>query len=212
MSSWSRVKSLTGITGEVSKLNWLEHIKTWWKGQTEKSGKPWGILLIIGLLLAVIVWPTSQTSTGQGTEEGQGKSGNGAQGTENLTYEEQLEEKLAAILSRVKGAGAVQVMITLESSSELVLQVDESHTTDVVRETDSAGGTRDSNQSSYTKDTVQTGTDDGPYVIKEINPKVSGVLIIAEGAGSAAVKNEICEAVEALFNLPIHKIKVLEAE
>lgn len=106
----------------------------------------------------------------------------------------------------------MEVMITLESSSELVLQVDESQTTENLHEEDSAGGTRDSSQSSYSKDTVQTGSEDGPYVIKEINPQVSGVLVIAEGAGSAAVKNEIYEAVEALFNIPIHKIKVLEAE
>lgn len=177
-----------------------------------KTEKPWGILLIIGLLLAVIVWPTSGTSSDENAENGKGQGEGSVQGTESLTYEEQLEEKLASILSGVKGAGAVKVMITLESSSELVLQVNENHTSDVVRETDSAGGTRDSSQSSYTKDTVLAGSDEGPYVIKEINPKVSGVLIIAEGAGSAAVKNEICEAVEALFNLPIHKIKVLEAE
>ena len=103
-------------------------------------------------------------------------------------------------------------MITLVSSSELVLQVDERKTADESGETDSDGRVKNSSQSEYTKETVLTGNADGPYVIKEINPQVSGVLILAQGAGSAAVKNEICEAVEALFNLPIHKIKVLEAE
>ena len=192
-------------------MNVLEQIKQWGKGQSGKFGRPWGIVLIIGLLLAVIVWPTSETDSQVGNGSADAQTGS-AQGTESLTYEEQLEEKLAAILSKVKGAGAVEVMITLESSSELVLQVDESQTTDNVHEEDSAGGIRDSSQSSYTRDTVQTGSAESPYVIKEINPQVSGVLIIAEGAGSAAVKNEIYEAVEALFNLPIHKIKVLEAE
>lgn len=190
----------------------LEDIKHRCKKQPEKSGYFWGILLIVGLLLAVIVWPASG-----GDSDNTGKNDvqleiTGAQGTENLTYEEQMEKKLASILSKVKGAGKVEVMITLESSSELVLQVDESQTTENLHEEDSAGGTRDSSQSSYSKDTVQTGSEDGPYVIKEINPQVSGVLVIAEGAGSAAVKNEIYEAVEALFNIPIHKIKVLEAE
>ena len=188
-----------------------ENISQWYKKLTEKSGHFWGIMLIVGLLLAVIVWPTSGDKSEEKQNDIQAEL-TGTQATENLTYEEQLEKKLAAILSKVKGAGKVEVMITLESSSELVLQVDENGSSDTIHEEDSAGGVRDSSQSSYSKDTVQTGSDDTPYVIKEINPKVSGVLVIAEGAGSAAVKNEIYEAVEALFNLPVHKIKVLEAE
>ena len=123
-----------------------------------------------------------------------------------------MEEKLASILSRVRGAGKVTVMITLESSSELVLQKDETKNTETIREKDSAGGIRDSSTTDYSSSTVQAGAEGSPYVIKEINPKVSGVLVLAKGAGSAAVKNEIYEAVEALFNLEVHKIKVLEAE
>ncbi|MBQ1208249.1 MAG: stage III sporulation protein AG [Lachnospiraceae bacterium] len=179
------------------------------------SGKPWAILLIIGLLLAVIAWPTGDgEKNAKGNERDPAKEGDEriAQGVNNLTYEEQLEGKLEAILSKVKGVGEVKVMITLISSSELVLQVDEQNMTDKVSETDSDGGTTNSIQSENTRETVLTGSAEGPFVIKEINPQVSGVLILAQGAGSAAVKNEICEAVEALFNLPIHKIKVLEAE
>ena len=192
-----------------------EAVQQWWKKQAELSGKPWAILLIIGLLLAVIAWPTGDgEKNAKGNERDPAKEGDEriAQGVNNLTYEEQLEGKLEAILSKVKGVGEVKVMITLISSSELVLQVDEQNMTDKVSETDSDGGTTSSIQSENTRETVLTGSAEGPFVIKEINPQVSGVLILAQGAGSAAVKNEICEAVEALFNLPIHKIKVLEAE
>ena len=176
----------------------------------EDGRKPWGVILLIGILLAVIVWPTDK-KTEEGKNEGVNEESE-AKGTESLTYEEQLEEKLSAILSKVKGAGHVEVMITLASSSELVLQVDESRSAEVIQERDNEGGTRDTDQSAYRKETVLVGAGEEPYVIKEINPQVSGVLILAQGAGSAAVKNEICEAVEALFNLPLHKIKVLEAE
>ena len=193
----------------------LDGVRQWWRKQAESSGKPWAILLILGLLMAVIAWPVGDENEGKG-DDGKKLAKDGGEGisqvTDNLTYEEQLEEKLASILSRVKGAGKVEVMITLVSSSELVLQADERKITDESGETDRDGGTKSSSQSEYTKETVLTGNADGPYVIKEINPQVSGVLILAQGAGSAAVKNEICEAVEALFNLPIHKIKVLEAE
>lgn len=188
------------------KKNWISGMMNRLMGKRQT----WAIVLIIGLLLAVIVWPTSS-----GDEQG----GNNAPqtepplvGTDELTYEEKLEEKLAKILSQVKGAGRVEVMITLESSSELVFQTDEAQNTETIHEQDSAGGIRDSSAIEYSSDTVQAGSDGSPYVIKEINPQVSGVLVLAQGAGSAAVKNEIYEAVEALFNLEVHKIKVLEAE
>lgn len=40
--------------------------------------------------------------------------------------------------------------------------------------------------------------------------EVLGVIISADGGGSAVVKAEISEAMEALFGLPTHKIKVLK--
>lgn len=45
---------------------------------------------------------------------------------------------------------------------------------------------------------------------KSVYPELSGVVISADGGGSAVVKSEISEAMEALFGLPPHKIKVLK--
>lgn len=188
------------------KKNWITNLV----GRLKGKRQTWAIVLIIGLLLAVIVWPTSSGNEPNG--DGADQTETPLAGTDELTYEEKLEEKLASILSQVKGAGKVEVMITLESSSELVFQTNERKNTETIHEQDSAGGIRDSNTVDYNSDTVQAGSDGSPYVIKEINPQVSGVLVLAQGAGSASVKNEIYEAVEALFNLEVHKIKVLEAE
>ena len=40
--------------------------------------------------------------------------------------------------------------------------------------------------------------------------QVSGIIISADGGGSSVVKTEISQAMEALFDLPPHKIKVLK--
>ena len=40
--------------------------------------------------------------------------------------------------------------------------------------------------------------------------EVLGIIISADGGGSSVVKAEISEAMEALFGLPSHKIKVLK--
>lgn len=40
-------------------------------------------------------------------------------------------------------------------------------------------------------------------------PKVEGVLVSCQGAGKGSVNADITEAVQALFNLDAHKVKVL---
>ena len=49
-----------------------------------------------------------------------------------------------------------------------------------------------------------------PVIEKEICPEISGIIISASGGGSPQIKAEISEAMEALFGLPAHKIKVLK--
>lgn len=45
---------------------------------------------------------------------------------------------------------------------------------------------------------------------KEQYPEVTGIIISADGGGNAVVRTEISEAMEALFGLPAHKIKILK--
>ena len=45
---------------------------------------------------------------------------------------------------------------------------------------------------------------------KSVYPELSGIIVSADGGGSAVVRGEISEALEALFGLPSHKIKVLK--
>ena len=45
---------------------------------------------------------------------------------------------------------------------------------------------------------------------EEPSQEVLGIIISADGGGSSVVKAEISEAMEALFGLPPHKIKVLK--
>ena len=47
-------------------------------------------------------------------------------------------------------------------------------------------------------------------VLKELAPEIEGILVLADGADRATVKAEIVDAVQALFPLPAHKIKVLK--
>ena len=47
-----------------------------------------------------------------------------------------------------------------------------------------------------------------PYVTSTDKPTVSGVLVVAQGGGNPQVNNDISNAVSALFDVPMHKIKI----
>ena len=48
--------------------------------------------------------------------------------------------------------------------------------------------------------------------MKELEPEVEGVIVIALGCGNASVKQNILEAVQALFPVEAHKIKIMKME
>lgn len=131
-------------------------------------------------------------------------------GTEE--YSRYLEEKLTNLLSGMEGAGKVEVMITLQASEELVVEKDESVNRSNTNEEDTQGGKRIVTQLETQNTTVydSEGNASNPYVVKRILPKVEGVVVVAEGAGSGTVNRSIVEIVQALFDVEAHKIKVVK--
>lgn len=129
-----------------------------------------------------------------------------------LTYEQQLEERLKELLSHVEGVGQVEVMIVLKSSEEKIWRVDRNTSYSSTQETDANGGTRDIRSQETTEGTILSGQSgaEGPLLEKEMRPEISGVVVTADGGGSPTVQAEISAAVEALFDVPSHKIKVLK--
>ena len=58
--------------------------------------------------------------------------------------------------------------------------------------------------------TVLDGKSQSPVMEKEVKPELSGIIISADGGGSAVIRAEITEAMEALLGLPANKIKVMK--
>lgn len=193
------------------------------------------ILVLLGVLLFIIALPvkkedpaatdtgmeiTEQYNAGILTSSGQQ---NVAQqetvdvGTQAVTagsmeeYAAYLEGKLKKMLESVQGVGEVEVMITLESSEERIVEKDMTAERSQTEEQDSAGGTRTVSSSNTGYQTVyQEGSQGSPFVVKTITPKVEGVLVVAEGAGKGNMTGEITQVVQALFGVEAHKVKVLE--
>ncbi|MCI8418665.1 MAG: stage III sporulation protein AG [Lachnospiraceae bacterium] len=196
--------------------------------------------LLTGILLVVIALPVEKgmgktdeerNQENAGEMKSQGDSGEEAvwsetpgedsgetESSDNLTgdaYTRQMEERLSHALSQVEGVGKVEVMITWKTSSEKVVEKDIPGNSQVIEEEDSTGGKRVTRQESQEESTVYREGEDGtrsPYVIKEIRPQAEGVLVIAQGGGNPVTVRNILEAVQALFPLDSHKIKIMKME
>ena len=109
-------------------------------------------------------------------------------------YTAYLEGKLKKMLESVRGLGGVEVMITLESSEERIVEKDMTADRSQTEEQDAAGGSRTVSSSNTGYQTVyQDGSQGTPFVVKTITPKVEGVLVVAEGAGKGNMTSEITQ-------------------
>ncbi|HJA80530.1 MAG TPA: stage III sporulation protein AG [Candidatus Mediterraneibacter intestinipullorum] len=171
------------------------------------------LILLAGVLLIVIVFPVPDPS------ESTDRQSEGIQETmtagsrDNGDYEQYLEEKTARVLEDVEGVGKVTVMITLKSDGQKIIEKDQSSSSQTTEEEDSSGGTRSVEDQSSDKTSIYEQTADGsstPYVSKELAPEVEGVVVIAEGGDNAVVAQNITEAVQALFGVEAHKIKIMK--
>ncbi len=187
-------------------MKWLSKLR---EGKKEQIA----ILLLAGLLLVVIALPSEspQSSPAGQTETEETVSAQTAQDQASL-----LEDKLKRMLSRVEGVGRADVMITLKSDGQQLVEKDlelqnaSSQSPD--KEGEPGGQTVQSSNSEntvYQKDAYGNET---PYVRETLSPEIEGVLVIAQGGGNAVVAGEITEAVMALFGIQAHKIKVMKME
>ena len=182
------------------------------------------LLVLAGMLLLVICLPTKKNEvSGKGTN-GQNNwlSGNNQdqqsnqinmteESEQNLEqYTAYLERRLKEQLMSMDGVGEVSVMITLSKSSKQILAKEEPVVKNQTEETDSSGGSRKIEEYQKQETTVyakQSGMEI-PFVLQQEQPEIEGVFIVAEGGGDGQIQFQITEAVQALFGVEPHKIKI----
>ena len=129
-------------------------------------------------------------------------------------YVAYLEKRLTDSLSQMADVGKVKVMITLKESGELVLEKDSVTTRSDTEENDGQGGSRTISEATFEENTIYSteGAYSEPYVVKVYAPKIEGVLVVAQGAGSGTVNRTIVTIVQALFGVEAHKVKVVKMD
>lgn len=184
------------------------------------------VILLIGVLLLVIAWPVSEKEDTQMAESGISDTINGTitdigtveeretnpAGQDWVTYAEFLEDTLEEVLSTMEGAGKVKVMITLESSGESIVEKDVTTGIDASTQVNADGGSHNTSGNEKTGETVYVQQDrvSYPYVKQIISPRVAGVVVSAQGGDNLTINKNITEAIQALFGIDAHKIKIIK--
>ena len=171
-----------------------------------------GILLVI-LSIGDITGQNKKTGSRK-NETDTVMSENGSSPSEIDKYTEKMESQIEGVLSHVSGVGNTKIMITVESTAEKIVLKDTPYETETVSETDTSGTTRNK-ESRKSEETTIYMSDEGdniPYIVKETLPLVKGVVVVCEGGDDLTVKKEIIEAIQVLFGIESHKIKVMKLE
>ncbi len=146
------------------------------------------ILLAFVLVLCYFLFIRSPSSNNQ--DEGQ----QSVITSSAEAYASNLESKLENVLSQVKGAGEVSVLVTLGSGFEYVYATEEE-----IRET-SSGTT--------TTSTIILVSGE-PVLVKEIYPEINGVLVSATGADDISVKVNLITAIQTVIDVANEDITIL---
>lgn len=174
------------------------------KPKKEPGIKEWAIIFAAGAMLLLLSVPDlfhkeKEESVDAVTSVQQKE----VQGEE---YTERMERKLEEILGGMEGVTSVKAMITVTSTTEKVVLQDTTSDAECLTEKDGSGGERTTQKNTEEKKTVLAGEE--PFLTKELTPKVEGVVVVITGAESASVL-AISEAVQALFDVPAHKVKII---
>lgn len=181
-----------------------------WNIKTMSKKEKWIMFFLIGALIAVLFVPMENKETNVqmtgANQDGNMLYENGWRSSMS-EYEDGLSKRLIEILEKIDGAGKVDAWVRVSEGKELVLSTEEAEETSRLKEQDSAGGIRTEDKKSSNYSTV-LDKNGNPYVVKTIEPKIEGVFVVAEGADNSVVKKNITEAVEVLFDIDAHRIKV----
>lgn len=125
-------------------------------------------------------------------------------------YENRLEQGLAEIISSINGAGKTRVLLTMESTVEQVYATNKNLSQDNRTNVDNSNSSSDKDiqaETTYITVELSDGTEE-TVLVKEIQPKVRGVLVVCAGGDDSIVKGKIIDAVTKALDISSSKVSV----
>lgn len=183
----------------------MENLLSKFKGQNNKKQIENIVIFLVLLIIVIIVINSLFNEETADIKEAQ---------KEVIAIDEKndndLEKGLKNILSKIRGVGSVDVMVSYSNTILQVPMYDTKENTTVVEESDKNGGIRKTKEIANEQSVIyeEKNSTKIPAVKQTIMPEVIGVIVVAEGAESQVVKENIKNAVEAVVNISAHRIQV----
>lgn len=190
----------------------IKKIKTHLETMNNKKNINNLIIILLGSVIALIVVNVFSDTKGIEKDEITSKKEVNYSVNSEDQYGVYLERKLEKILSELKGVGKVSVMVTLESSVEKIAANNTVKTTENSIEEDSEGGRREVIREEISTENVTKGSNEGLMVLRELNPSVQGVIVVAGGASDATVRESLYEAVKTVLNIKGNRVQIFSNE
>ena len=178
-------------------------MKDWMTKHFRTKSKTDGIVLIlVGILVMIVLIPTggkgsrkNEKTLSEVESQIKDQAYDTTQVLSDSAYVQALEEQLKELVESMDGVGRARVMLTLSDDGLTHLDKDVK-TQEKMRE----------------ETTVIYDSGDGkvPYVIQRERPKVEGVVVVAQGGDRPGVITQITDAIQSLFDLEAHKVKVVK--
>ena len=179
------------------------------------------IVFLVGILLLIVGSMFTKDKSIKGSDSGTANvAAIGEEKMQNNTdttasavdkaYKEKMQEELIGLLGKIEGVGKVDSMIYFESGQEEVPVFNEENSNSITNEKDNGGGQRDITQENGGRTVVMENKENSqqPFITKIYNPTITGICIVAEGAGDLVTELRIRQAVTKLFGLSDDKVQV----
>jgi len=190
----------------------MENKKPWLKpihilAQAMKKNKKLELAVYGALLALAAILALSMVNTGKESDTAQQTLSQNA--GEVAEGEQQVEERLEEILSCIRGAGKVRVMVIYDTSVEIVPAMSVDTQTSTSETVNGSGQTVNQNQSEK-KTPITVSGEDGALVLTQKQPEIRGVIVVAEGAANISVRLNLLNAVQTVLSIDAENISVFE--
>lgn len=115
------------------------------------------------------------------------------QSSSAIAYANAVSSNLQNIINSVKGISNAKVLVVVTESPTIKYLTEETNGNTAIV---------------YNKQ----GSSYQPVAIAEFLPKITGILIVANGTTNLAVKNNLLNAISAVYNVDISRIDILEGK
>lgn len=132
------------------------------------------------------------------------------------SLEREKEKQLVEVLAAIEGVGKVWVDITFAGEGKTEYAYDEQRTEkENYAETENAAQVPLSKEVQYNRTLAVVSKGQGqtePIVVSKENPKIIGVLVVAQGADNPVVEADLLRSVETLLGVAAHEVVIMAAD